>query len=176
MEGGAEGLIQVRTKTPVVAGPGDHFILRTPSPVRTIGGGRIVEAVDRRLKGSHPGVYEDLQQRAEAMLDERRFVEYCVRRAESLAVAEQADCRPRQSSPRPPARNSLGFGGAENNSCHISRTLHSSRYGGRGRKEDSGPGRRFPPPIAREPRTGRGATSPVIGDRSKRCLTILLPD
>ncbi len=90
MEGGAEGLIQVRTKTPLVAGPGDFFIVRTPSPVRTIGGGRIVEAVDRRLKGSHPGVYEDLQQRAEAVLDERRLVEYCVRRAESQAIDEQA--------------------------------------------------------------------------------------
>jgi selenocysteine-specific elongation factor len=89
MEGGAEGLIQVRTKTPLVAGPGDYFIIRTPSPVRTIGGGRIVEAVTRRLKGSHSGVYEDLQQRAEAMPDERRFVEYCVRRGESPAVAEQ---------------------------------------------------------------------------------------
>ena len=54
MEGGAAGLIQVRTKTPVVAGPGDHFLLRTPSPVRTIGGGRIVEAVPRRLKGAPP--------------------------------------------------------------------------------------------------------------------------
>ncbi|MGA2061249.1 MAG: selenocysteine-specific translation elongation factor [Thermoguttaceae bacterium] len=90
MEGGAEGLIQVRTKTPLVAGPGDYFIIRTPSPVRTIGGGRIVEAVARRLKGSHAGVYEDLQQRAEAMPDERRFVEYCVRRGESPAIAEQA--------------------------------------------------------------------------------------
>ena len=54
MEGGAAGLIQVRTKSPVVAGPGDHFLLRTPSPVRTIGGGVIVEAVPRRLKGSRP--------------------------------------------------------------------------------------------------------------------------
>jgi selenocysteine-specific elongation factor len=88
MEGGDEGLIQVRTKTPVVAGPGDHFLLRTPSPVRTIGGGRIVEAVDRRYKGSRPHVTEDLQSRAEAVLDERRFVEYCVHRGETPAVGE----------------------------------------------------------------------------------------
>jgi selenocysteine-specific elongation factor len=90
MQGGAAGLIQVRTKTPVVAGPGDHFILRTPSPVRTIGGGLIVEAVPRRLKASRPHVSEDLQARAEAILDDRRFVEYCVRTAESLAVGEPA--------------------------------------------------------------------------------------
>ena len=99
MEGGMEGLIQVRTKTPLVAGPGDFFIIRTPSPVRTVGGGRIVEAVDRRLKARHPGVYEDLQQRAEAAPDERRFVEYCVHRAEVLAVAEQ-DVAARAKVPR----------------------------------------------------------------------------
>ena len=90
MQGGAAGLMQVRTKTPVVAGPGDHFILRTPSPVRTIGGGRIVEAVTRRLKGRQPGVLEDLQARAEATGDDRRFVEYCVRRGESAAVGVPA--------------------------------------------------------------------------------------
>lgn len=90
IESGFEGLIQVRTKTPIVAGPGDYFILRTPSPVRTIGGGWIVEAVEKRLKGNRPLVYDDLQQRAEAVLDQRRFVEYCVRRAESFAVDEQA--------------------------------------------------------------------------------------
>jgi selenocysteine-specific elongation factor len=90
MEGGMEGLIQLRAKTPLVAGPGDYFIIRTPSPVRTIGGGRIVEAVDRRYKGSRPEVYQDLLERADAAMDERRFVEYCVRKGESPAVAEQA--------------------------------------------------------------------------------------
>lgn len=90
MEGGQSGLIQVKTKTPVVAGPGDHFLLRTLSPVRTIGGGLIVEAVEGRLKGSRPHIFEDLQDRAEAILDPRRFVEYCVRRAESLAATEAA--------------------------------------------------------------------------------------
>ncbi len=88
MEGGAAGLIQLRAKTPVVAGPGDHFLLRTLSPVRTIGGGVIVEAVQQRFKGSRPGVCEDLQERAKSVGDECRFVEYCVRRAELLAVDE----------------------------------------------------------------------------------------
>jgi selenocysteine-specific elongation factor len=90
MQGGMEGLMHVRTKTRIVAGPGDHFILRTPSPVQTIGGGRIIEAVERRLKGSRPHVLEDLQARAEAIGDECRFVEYCVRRGESPAVSEPA--------------------------------------------------------------------------------------
>ena len=81
-------LIQIRARTPVVAGPGDHFILRTLSPVQTVGGGTIVEAVPRRLKRTRPGVVEELHQRADAVLDEARFVEYCVRHAESLAAGE----------------------------------------------------------------------------------------
>jgi selenocysteine-specific elongation factor len=90
MQGGATGLMQVRIKTPLVAGPGDHFILRTPSPVRTIGGGRIIEAVGRRLKGNRSGVMEDLNARTEAIGDDRRFVEYCVRRGELPALGEPA--------------------------------------------------------------------------------------
>jgi len=90
MENGDEGLVQVRTKTPVVAGPGDHFLLRMPSPARTVGGGQIVEAVDRRLKGNRPNVVEDLQARAEAVHDERSFVEYCVRRSKAPTIGESA--------------------------------------------------------------------------------------
>jgi selenocysteine-specific elongation factor len=90
MQGGQSGLIQVKTKTPVVAGPGDHFLLRTASPVRTVGGGLIVEAVQQRVKGNRPEVHQDLQERAEAILDPQRFVEYCVRRAESMATTEGA--------------------------------------------------------------------------------------
>ena len=69
-----------------MAGPGDPFILRTFSPVRTIGGGTIIEAVERRLKRNQPGVLEDLRQRAAAVGDDARFVEYAVRTAPALAV------------------------------------------------------------------------------------------
>jgi selenocysteine-specific elongation factor len=83
-------LVQIKAKTPIVAGPADHFLLRTASPVRTIGGGLIVEAVEERIKARAPEAYQDLLDRAEAVLDERRFVEYCIRRAESLAATEGA--------------------------------------------------------------------------------------
>ncbi len=85
---GAEQFIQVRTKRPIVAGPGDPFILRTFSPVRTVGGGTIVEAVPRRLKRNKPGVLDDLRDRAGTVGDDRRFVEYAVRTASELAVGE----------------------------------------------------------------------------------------
>jgi selenocysteine-specific elongation factor len=88
LDSGGEYLIQVRTQTPIVAGPGDHFILRTLSPMRTVGGGTIVEAVPRRIKRTRTTLREDLRQRAKAVHDDARFVEYCLRTAASLASDE----------------------------------------------------------------------------------------
>ncbi len=88
LHGAGDYIVQVRSKTPVVAGPGDHFILRTFAPVQTVGGGTIVEAVSRRLKRHRPNVLEDLREAAEAVRDETRFVEHCLRRAESLSASE----------------------------------------------------------------------------------------
>jgi len=86
LQGGGEYLVELKTNTPLVAGPGDPFILRTFSPVATVGGGIVVEAATRRLKRNRPGVLDDLRQRADAVPDDARFVEYCVQTAEQLAV------------------------------------------------------------------------------------------
>ena len=87
MAGGDECLVQLRVATPLVAGPADRYILRSLSPVRTIGGGTILEGIPGRLKRSRPDLHADLEQRARAIGDDRRFVEYCVRKAESLTAA-----------------------------------------------------------------------------------------
>jgi len=84
-----EYLIQVRAHTPIVAGPGDHFILRALSPVQTIGGGTIIEGVPHRLKRTRPNLRTDLQRRAEAVPDDAQFVEYCIRTAPAL-IADEA--------------------------------------------------------------------------------------
>jgi len=85
---------QVRLAEPLVAGPGDRFIIRTLSPVGTIGGGTIVESLPQRLKRTRPGVLQDLTERAAAVGDEKAFVEYCVKNAEGLAADEAAlSCR-----------------------------------------------------------------------------------
>ncbi len=86
MRAGEEHLVQIRTSTPVVAGPGDRYILRTQSPVRTVGGGMIVEGIPGKLKRKRANLHEDLQERAQAVADDSRFVEYCVRTAQSLAA------------------------------------------------------------------------------------------
>ena len=84
----SESLVQVRLNEPVVAAPGDRFILRTLSPVQTIGGGMIVEALPEKLKRNHPQTIQDAGDRALAVLVEKDFVEYCIRTTKDFAVAE----------------------------------------------------------------------------------------
>ena len=47
---GETGLAQVRTTAPVAAWPGDRFILRLPSPARTIGGGTVLLPARRKAR------------------------------------------------------------------------------------------------------------------------------
>jgi len=87
---GDECLVQVRLNRPqrIVAAPRDRFILRSLSPVQTIGGGVIIEALAKKLKRKGQGVFQDAQDRAKAALSERDFVEYCIKTAEAYAAAE----------------------------------------------------------------------------------------
>lgn len=50
MKPGEEGYIQVRLEKPTVALPGDRFVIRTYSPLLTIGGGEVLDAFPRRHK------------------------------------------------------------------------------------------------------------------------------
>ncbi len=81
LEAGGQCFAQFYSSGPLVAGPGDHFIVRSLSPVRTIGGGIIVEGLDRKLKRTVRGLIDDLQIRREVLPDTQRFVEYAVRTA-----------------------------------------------------------------------------------------------
>lgn len=53
---GAKGLAQLRLEKPVVAIPGDAFIIRSYSPQATIAGGRVLDAVARRHRGKEAGM------------------------------------------------------------------------------------------------------------------------
>ncbi len=86
IEAGQECLVQVNLEEPLVAGPGDRFVLRTLSPSQTVGGGLIIEGIPRRLKRNRPGVLENLRERAKAVLKEKDFVAYCVKEAASSAA------------------------------------------------------------------------------------------
>jgi len=88
MAPGQEAIVQVRLAHPSIAAPGDRFIVRALSPVQTIGGGRIIETMPHRLKRGRPGLVEELRERADATMDETRWVEYCVRTARRTAATE----------------------------------------------------------------------------------------
>ena len=50
LEPGASAMVQLFTETPVAVPAGEPFIIRTPSPPATIGGGRILDPVSRRRR------------------------------------------------------------------------------------------------------------------------------
>jgi selenocysteine-specific elongation factor len=54
----------------------------------TIGGGMIIETVPGRLKRTRPDVLADLKERAEAVLQDATFVEYCLKTAAGVAATE----------------------------------------------------------------------------------------
>lgn len=82
-----ESLVQIRLNQPLVAAPRDRFIIRSLSPVQTIGGGMVIESLPRRLKRHVTEIQQDLLERAASVLDEKTFVEYCLKNAESTAAA-----------------------------------------------------------------------------------------
>ncbi len=86
---GRQCLIQVFLDHPVVAGPRDHFIIRSLSPTRTLGGGIIIEAIEKRLKRTHPDVLKEINERAKAVAQPRDFVEYCIKTADAFAADER---------------------------------------------------------------------------------------
>jgi len=87
---GQTHLVQIRLDRPqrIVAAPGDRFILRNLSPVETVGGGMIVEALGGKLRRSQGHVVQDAHDRAAAVPVEKDFVEYCVKTAEARAASE----------------------------------------------------------------------------------------
>ena len=93
LKGGQETFAQLRVDAPVVAGPGDGFILRSLSPVSTIGGGRVVEASARKLKRNHPSLIEALCEHESAIGNDAALVEYVLRRSEGPAVTAEAVAR-----------------------------------------------------------------------------------
>ncbi len=59
---GQEHLVQLRTEAPVVALPGDRFILRRESPLSTLGGGVVLDPWARRARRRDaPGVADELR-------------------------------------------------------------------------------------------------------------------
>ncbi|HIQ06226.1 MAG TPA: selenocysteine-specific translation elongation factor [Anaerolineae bacterium] len=59
---GGEGWVQLRLSKPVALIPGDRFIIRQPSPSRTLGGGAVINPHPRRRwRRFHPDVIKQLE-------------------------------------------------------------------------------------------------------------------
>ncbi len=66
-EPGEEGYVQIRLDNPVLALPGDHFVLRLASPTITIGGGTIIGSGDKKLKRFRGEVLHNLEEKAQSL-------------------------------------------------------------------------------------------------------------
>ncbi len=66
---GAETYAQIQLRGSVVAAPGDTFILRTLSPVTTIGGGYIVAPDEKRLRRRHRESWTSALEEKERVMD-----------------------------------------------------------------------------------------------------------
>lgn len=58
---GEEGLVQLRLEEPAVALPGDRFVIRSYSPMTTIGGGHIIDPLPRKHRRNRPPVIKQLK-------------------------------------------------------------------------------------------------------------------
>ncbi len=58
---GQHAYIQVKLEGPVAVLPGDHYVIRSYSPIRTIGGGKVLHPLPRRRKRTRPDLWKDLE-------------------------------------------------------------------------------------------------------------------
>ena len=93
---GSSGLVQLRLEEPLVAAPGDRFVLRLASPAFTLGGGVFIERSRHRLKRFKQFAIEELRRQSDGLGSPREFMEVTLARASfgfvplaELAVAGQ---------------------------------------------------------------------------------------
>ena len=65
IEPGGDALVQFRLEEPVLVARGDHYVIRSWSPVTTIGGGQVIETGHQRLSRRKATVVENLLLREE---------------------------------------------------------------------------------------------------------------
>jgi selenocysteine-specific elongation factor len=76
---GASCLAQIRLDEPVVVAPGDAYLLRVPSPEKTLGGGIVLGETRFRQKPSKAFVAENLAEKEASLGDAARYLEAVVR-------------------------------------------------------------------------------------------------
>ena len=92
LEPGGESYVQIQLHAPVVAAPGDPFVLRLLSPVRTLGGGYVVEMDHQRIRRSKGVFVGHCEESDQAFKNPDTALEYVFRHAGlcSLRLPEAA--------------------------------------------------------------------------------------
>lgn len=67
---GGEGFLQLRMEEEVFVKNGDRFVLRSYSPMTTIGGGEVLDAAPRKHRRFHQDVLDSLKTKEEGNLDD----------------------------------------------------------------------------------------------------------
>jgi len=78
---GEEGLVQFRLDRPVATAPGDRFVLRTPSPQMTLGGGRVIGFSKAKLSAGKSRAVKLVRAREKGLDDLRAAVLFRTRAA-----------------------------------------------------------------------------------------------
>lgn len=76
LEPGQSGKVQLRLRRPVVALPGDRFVVRSYSPISTVGGGVVLHSQPRKHRQPYDQALEDLRILHEGEVVERLAVHY----------------------------------------------------------------------------------------------------
>jgi selenocysteine-specific elongation factor len=71
LQPGDSGFVQIRLEGPTLALPGDRFIIRQYSPMTTIGGGEILDAMPKRHRVTDLSVVEKLRLIKDGTIDDR---------------------------------------------------------------------------------------------------------
>jgi selenocysteine-specific elongation factor len=79
LQPGQEGLVQIRLDRPAVFGPGDRFVLRSPSPQVTLGGGIIIGASARKVSAGRSRLVKAVAMREESLADTEAGIRYQLR-------------------------------------------------------------------------------------------------
>ncbi|MBI4585956.1 MAG: selenocysteine-specific translation elongation factor [Planctomycetes bacterium] len=85
---GQSTFVQLRLQEPVVAAPGDRFVLRLHSPMVTIGGGEVIDLSRFRLKQGKAHIIEKLESKAEAVRSPKQLLLHAVQDRGYEAVLE----------------------------------------------------------------------------------------
>ena len=84
---GQSGIVELNAVTPVVAAPNDRFVLREENSSGTIGGGVVVERLDRPLPKRRQGIIDTLAARVEHLGKPSALFEACLAAAGERSIS-----------------------------------------------------------------------------------------